>query len=80
MWLLDAKTASLTHLPGMPALVSLKSTSMAWTLDGQLVLLGESGGKDVVALWRPGQRHLAVKTVDLPERRDSGSDSFAPLE
>jgi hypothetical protein len=77
VWLLDTKTAKLKHLPGMPALVSLKRTSMAWTDDGRLVLLGESSGRDVVAVWRPGQRHLAGKTVDLPERGESGSDSFA---
>jgi hypothetical protein len=78
VWLLDTKTARLTHVPGMPALVSLKRTSMAWTHDGRLVVLGESSGRDIVAVWRPGQERLAVKTVRLPER-DSGSDSFAPL-
>ncbi len=78
-WLLDTKTGELTELPGMPAFVSLKSTSMAWTDDGRLVLLGESSGKDIVAVWRPGQRRLAVQTVHLPERT-SGSDSFAPLQ
>jgi hypothetical protein len=79
VWLLNAKTTRLTRLPGMPALVSLKSTSMAWTDDGRLVLLGESSGRDVVAVWSPGRQQLAVKTVRLPERGDSGSDSFALL-
>jgi hypothetical protein len=79
VWLLDTVSAELTQLPGMPAYVSLKRTSMAWTDDGRLVLLAESGEKDMVAVWRPGQRRLAVKTVRLPERGDSGSDSFAPL-
>jgi hypothetical protein len=79
VWLLNAKTTRLTRLPGMPALVSLKSTSMAWTDDGRLVLLGESSGRDVVAVWSPGRQQLAVKTVHLPERGDSGSDSFALL-
>ena len=78
VWLLDAETGNLTQMPGMPAFVALKRTSMAWTDDGRLVLLGESAGKDVVAVWRPGQRRLAVKTVRLPQRT-SGSDSFAPL-
>jgi hypothetical protein len=78
VWLLDTETGRLTQLPGMPAFVSLKRTSMAWTDDGRLVLLAESSGKNIVALWRPGQRRLAVKIVDLPERT-SGSDSFAPL-
>jgi hypothetical protein len=79
VWLLDLATAKLTHLPSMPALVALKQTSMAWTNDGRLVLLSESGGKDVVAVWRPGEARLAIKTVRLPDRSDSASDSFAPL-
>jgi hypothetical protein len=79
VWLLDTETGKLTQLPGMPALVSLKRTSMAWTDDGRLVLLAESNGKDVVAVWRPGQRRLGIKTMSLPNRSDSGSDSFAPL-
>jgi hypothetical protein len=41
VWLLDAKTGGLTQLPSMPALVDLKRTSMEWTDDGRLVLLGE---------------------------------------
>jgi hypothetical protein len=79
VWLLATKTARLTHLPGMPAFVSLKRTSMVWTHDGRLVLLGESNDQDVVAVWRPGQKRLATKIVQLPYRSDSGSDSFAPL-
>jgi hypothetical protein len=58
--------------------VRLEFTSMAWTDDGRLVLLGESGTKEFVAVWRSEQRRLAVKTVLLPER-NSGSDSFAPI-
>lgn len=76
VWLLDTKTGKLAQLPGMPTFVSLKRTDLAWTDDGRLVLLGESGGKDVVAVWRPGQRRLALKTVQPPEL-DGGSDSFA---
>jgi len=78
VWLLDTKTGTLSHVPGMPAFVALKRTSMAWTDDGRLVVLGESNGDNVVAVWRPGQRRLALKTVQLPERT-GGSDSFAIL-
>lgn len=78
VWLLDNRTGKLTQLPGMPAFVALKQTSMAWTDDGRLVLLGETRERDFVAVWRAGQRRLAVKTVNLPERT-SGSDSFAPV-
>ena len=78
LWLLDTESGELTQLPGMPATVELKRTSIAWTDDGRLVLLGVSDGRDVVAVWRPGEAELAVKTVRLPVR-DGGSDSFAPL-
>jgi hypothetical protein len=78
VWLLETRTGKLTQLPGMPAFVSLKRTSIAWSDDGRLVLLGESNGADVVAVWRPGQQHPALKTVQLPER-SGGSDSFAIL-
>jgi hypothetical protein len=61
----------------MPAFVALKFTSMAWTGDGRLVLLGERDGKGFVGVWRPGRRRLALKSVHLPER--AGSDAFAPV-
>jgi hypothetical protein len=77
-WLLDTATGELTQLPGMPALVSLKRTSVAWTDDARLVLLAEIEGKGIVAVWEPGRRSLALKTVRLPER-SGGSDSFAPV-
>jgi hypothetical protein len=79
LWLLDTQTAKLTQLPGMPAFVALKRTNMAWTQGGRLVLLAESAGKDMVAVWQPGHKHLALKTVRLPDRSESGSDSFALL-
>ncbi len=77
-WLLDTRTAELTQVPGMPAFVGLKTTSMEWTSDGRLVLLGEDDRRGFVAVWRPGQARLSVKTVKLP-RRVGYSDSFAPL-
>ena len=74
-----SETGKLTQLPGMPALVSLKFTSMSWTDDGRLVLLAQQrDGKDIVAVWRPGEQRFAMKTVGLPAPT-SGSDSFAPL-
>lgn len=59
----------------MPAAVSLKFTSMSWTGDGRLVMLAQTANRDVVAVWRPGQKRLAVRRVRLPER-NGGSDSF----
>jgi hypothetical protein len=77
VWVLDTAKSELKHVPGMPAFVSLKRTNMAWTDDGRLVLLAESNGEQIVAVWQPGQRRLALKTVRL--KRTGGSDSFAPL-
>jgi hypothetical protein len=75
VWLLDLGRAGFTHLPDMPADVSLKFTSMSWTQDGWLVILADSGGANVVGVWRPGDVRIATRTVPLP-RRYSGSDSF----
>jgi hypothetical protein len=79
VWLLDTQTATLSQLPGMPASVALKRTNMAWTDDGRLVLLAQTSKQDdIVAVWRPGQRRLALRKVDLPERT-AFSDSFASI-
>ena len=79
VWVLNTETATLTELPDMPAFVAVKRANMTWTRDGRLVLLAESAGKDVVAVWQPGQKRLKVKTVRLPGRHNAGSDAFAIL-
>jgi hypothetical protein len=78
VWVLDTATAKLTHLPGTPAYVSLKRTSVAWTHDGRLVLLGEVDGRGFVGVWRPGEERISLKHVRLPAR-EGASDAFAPL-
>ena len=78
VWLLDLRTRRWRQLPGMPVLAALKATSMAWTDDGRLLLLGSFdrvGG--ALAVWRPGQDWLAVRGLRLPTDR-AGSDSFVP--
>ena len=78
VWLLDLWTRRWRQLPGMPVLAALKATSMAWTGDGRLLLLGSFdrvGG--ALAVWRPGQDRLAVRRLRLPADR-AGSDSFVP--
>jgi hypothetical protein len=80
VWVLDTRTERLTHVPGMPAYVALKETSMAWTNSGSLVLLARSGGRNLVAVWRRGQQRLAVRRVRLPGRSGSGSYTFAPVD
>ena len=75
LWLLDTNAGSLRQLPDMPAAVSLKRTSMSWTADGRLVLLAEVENRSLVAVWRPGDERLAVRSLRLPERT-SGSDAI----
>lgn len=75
VWLLDPSARRFQHLPDLPAAVSLKFTSMSWTSDGRLVMLARTGRRDAVAVWRPGQKRIALRRVQLPER-NSGSDSF----
>jgi hypothetical protein len=79
VWLLDPATRHFRHLPDMPAAVQLKFTSMAWASDSRLVMLartsGPSGDRDLAAVWKLGQRQIALRLVRLPAR-NSGSDAF----
>jgi hypothetical protein len=77
VWLLDLRTRRWQRLPGMPVLAFLKLTSMAWTGDGRLLLLGGFDWRDALAVWRPGQDRLAFRRLRLPTDR-AGSDSFVP--
>jgi hypothetical protein len=75
VWLLVLQARRWRRLPGMPLITAVKFMSMAWTGDGRLVLAGELDRfGEAVATWRPGQDHLAVRRLDLPE--PDGSDSF----
>jgi hypothetical protein len=75
IWLLNTRTGSFTHVPGFPILEGLKVSGIAWTTDGQLVTVAVGGGRTTVALWRPGQHTLAVRT--LPAL--NGYSAFVPL-
>ena len=80
VWVLDLRARRWRQVPGMPLLVALKFTSMAWTGDGRLLLLGSFDGVgDALAVWRPGQDRLAVRQLRLPADR-AGSDSFVPRQ
>jgi hypothetical protein len=78
-WLLDPVSGRFRHLPDMPAAVHLKFTSMAWAPDRRLVMIagpdGPGAGRGLVVIWRPGQRHLALRSIYL-RARNSGSDTF----
>jgi hypothetical protein len=78
VWLLDLRTRQWRHLPGTPLITGVKFMSMQWTADGRLVLAGnfERFGEAVV-VWRPGQDHLAIKRLDLPDY--AGSDTFVAV-
>ena len=78
VWIVDPATARAEHVPGMPAAVDLKFTSMEWTWDGRLVWLARSDGRRLVGVWRPGEPSIAVRAVRVPGR-PGGSDSFVPF-
>lgn len=53
---------------------------VAWTSDGRLVMLARTPTTSplthaVIAMWRPGDKSLAVRSVHIPAR-NGGSDSF----
>ena len=76
IWLLDLRGRRWRRLPGMPLITAVKFMSMAWAGDGRLVLVGDFDRfGEALAVWRPGQDHLAVRRIDLPSY--DGSDSFA---
>jgi hypothetical protein len=75
IWLLDLPTRRWRRLPGMPLITAVKFMSMEWTGDGRLVLVGDFDRfGEAMAVWRPGQDHLAIKRLKLPEY--DGSDTF----
>jgi hypothetical protein len=76
IWRLDLRGRRWRRLPGAPLITAVKFMSMAWTGDGRLVLVGDFDRfGEALAVWRPGQDHLAVRRLDLPAY--DGSDSFA---
>jgi hypothetical protein len=76
LFLLDARTGALTHVPGFPAQIDLKFSSMSWTHDGRLVMLLQAAGAMSVGVYRPGDRAVSLRRVRLPAR-DTGN--FVPI-
>jgi hypothetical protein len=65
--MLDTARGSFTHVPGYPAQVAIKFSSVLWTADGRLAIVAQGGGRAVLALWRPGMRTLPLRLI--PSRR-----------
>jgi hypothetical protein len=78
LWLLNTATRRWQHLPDLPAAdIAAKATDMAWTGDGRLVVLTQTATVgQVVAVWRPGQRRLALRQLTLPTP-SPGTDTLA---
>jgi hypothetical protein len=81
VWLLDTRSLRWSHVPSMPVPVTLKATDLAWSPDGRLVMLGTfdaTGDKDmqetidILAVWRPGERQLRVRRIQLPADHSAG--------
>jgi hypothetical protein len=77
VFLLNRRTGALTHVPGFPAQIRLKFSSMAWAADGRLVLLVRDGGTRI-GTYRPGDRSVALRRAELPPA-SGGSDQFVPI-
>jgi hypothetical protein len=78
VFLLDRRSGSLTHVPGFPAQIRLKFSSMAWAADGRLVLLVRDVGGARIGVYRPGDRSVALRRIELPAA-SGGSDQFVPI-
>jgi hypothetical protein len=78
LFLLDTRTGAITHVPGFPAQIDLKFSSMSWTHDGRLVMLLQAAGTTSVGVYRPGNRAVSLRRVRLPVR-NSGSAAFVPI-
>ena len=62
VWVLNTSTGALTHVPGFPALESIKFSGIAWSANDQLVIAAR-GGRTVVGVWKPGQSTLPIRAV-----------------
>jgi hypothetical protein len=78
VFLLDRRSGSLTHVPGFPASIRLKFSSMAWAADGRLVLLVRDEDGARIGTYRPGDPSVALRRVALPAPT-GGSDQFVPI-
>jgi hypothetical protein len=78
VFLLDRRSGSLVHVPGFPASIRLKFSSMAWAADGRLVLLVRDEDGTRIGVYRPGDRSVALRRVELPAV-SGGSHQFVPI-
>jgi hypothetical protein len=69
VWLLDLTTRRWRQLPDMPLRLAPSKPQVSWTADGRLLLLAQLAGEPagLVAVWRPGDPHIAVRRVPFPE-------------
>jgi hypothetical protein len=74
VFLLDRRRRSLTHVPGFPASIRLKFSSMAWAADGRLVLLVRDEDGARIGTYRPDRRQRPVR----PDRQRSVDADASP--
>jgi hypothetical protein len=68
IWVLDTRTASLTHVPGFPATEDFKQSDVAWVPGNRLVIAAQINPPDpnaVVGIWTPGQQTLPLRAVPV---------------
>ena len=79
LFLFDRRSGALEHVPGFPAQLDLKHSSVAWTTDGRLVLLvGDASGVRV-GVYRPGDRAVALRRAEIPVPGGGSGARSSPL-
>jgi hypothetical protein len=78
LWLLDLASRRWRRLPDMPLRLAPSKPQATWTADGRLLLLAGLADEpaSLVAVWRPGERRIAVRRVPLPRSGQDGGFRF----
>ena len=78
IFLLDTHTGKVTHVPGFPAQIDLKFSSIAWASGNRLVLMIHAADRTTLGIYHPGDRSVALRRVRVPQPI-GGSATFVPI-
>jgi len=86
VWVLDARTGRLTHVPGFPILEYFKTSGLAWTSDDRLVIAAQggaatrsrSGSPDNPRCRSAASQRSSATTRSSPSPSDQGDPGAQP--